>query len=87
MSHDRLKPSVPLKRKLASSLIGLLLLFGGAVEVSAAPSHTTTNDLTAPKTLQPMPQPLALKLAVTLGGVALIGAELWWFLLSKPQAK
>jgi len=37
--------------------------------------------------LQPMPQPLALKLAVTLGGMALIGAELWWFLLSTPQAK
>lgn len=31
-------------------------------------------------------QPLPLKLAVTLGGVALIAAEVWWFLLSTKPA-
>jgi plastocyanin domain-containing protein len=31
-------------------------------------------------------QPLALKLGVTVGGVALIGLELWWFMLSKSKA-
>ncbi len=31
-------------------------------------------------------QPMLLKLAVTLGGAALIGLELWWFLGSKPKA-
>jgi plastocyanin domain-containing protein len=28
-------------------------------------------------------QPLSLKVSVTLGGIALIGLELWWFLLSR----
>ncbi len=31
-------------------------------------------------------QPLGLKFAVTLGGVGLIGLELWWFLFSKSKA-
>jgi hypothetical protein len=30
-------------------------------------------------------QPLAVKIAVTLAGAALIGLELWWFLWSKTQ--
>ena len=30
-------------------------------------------------------QPFELKLAVTVGGLALIGLELWWFLLSRPS--
>lgn len=32
-------------------------------------------------------QPLGLKVGVTLGGLALIGLELWWFLLSKTPAQ
>jgi plastocyanin domain-containing protein len=32
-------------------------------------------------------QPLANKVAVTLGGLGLIGLELWWFLLSKPKSQ
>ena len=32
-------------------------------------------------------QPLAVKLAVTGGGLALIGLELWWFLASKTKAR
>lgn len=32
-------------------------------------------------------QPLGLKVGVSLGGIVLIGAELWWFLLSKTQAQ
>jgi plastocyanin domain-containing protein len=31
-------------------------------------------------------QPIANKIAVTLGGLGLIGLELWWFLLSKPKS-
>ena len=31
-------------------------------------------------------QPIGLKTAVTLGGMGLIGLELWWFLFSKPKA-
>lgn len=32
-------------------------------------------------------QPLGLKLAVTTGGIALIGLELWWFLWSKTTSQ
>ncbi len=31
-------------------------------------------------------QPLGLKAAVTVGGIGLIGLELWWFLFSKSKA-
>ncbi|URD53410.1 cupredoxin domain-containing protein [Chroococcidiopsis sp. CCNUC1] len=32
-------------------------------------------------------QPLWLKGAVTVGGLGLIGLELWWFLLGKPKSR
>lgn len=32
-------------------------------------------------------QPIDRKVAVTLGGLGLIGLELWWFLLSKPKSR
>lgn len=31
-------------------------------------------------------QPLGLKAAVALGGIGLIGLELWWFIFSKSKA-
>lgn len=34
---------------------------------------------------QRIEQPLWAKIAVTAGGVGLVGLELWWFLLSKPR--
>ncbi|MEA5580173.1 hypothetical protein VB620_02320 [Nodularia harveyana UHCC-0300] len=35
---------------------------------------------------QAIEQPLGLKIGVTVGGLALIGLELWWFLFSKSSA-
>ncbi|MCC5634961.1 hypothetical protein LC593_03660 [Nostoc sp. CHAB 5844] len=32
-------------------------------------------------------QPLSMKGAVTAVGLALIGLEIWWFLLSKPKSQ
>ncbi|MBE9010267.1 hypothetical protein IQ250_08620 [Pseudanabaenaceae cyanobacterium LEGE 13415] len=32
-------------------------------------------------------QPIRNKAIVTLGGLGLIGLELWWFLLSKPKSR
>lgn len=32
-------------------------------------------------------QPLLLKIGVTFGGLGLIAADVWWFLLSKPKAE
>lgn len=40
-----------------------------------------------PSQFQPIEQPFASKVAVTLGGLSLIGLELWWFLLSKPKSR
>ncbi|MEA5569021.1 MULTISPECIES: hypothetical protein [unclassified Anabaena] len=31
-------------------------------------------------------QSLPIKAAVTIGGLGLIGLELWWFILSKPKS-
>lgn len=36
---------------------------------------------------QKIEQPLSLKLAVALGGLGLIGAELWWFMFSKTKSQ
>ncbi|MGL5871758.1 MAG: hypothetical protein ACRC2R_05210 [Xenococcaceae cyanobacterium] len=36
---------------------------------------------------QPIEQPLRNKIIVTVGGLGLIGLELWWFLLSKPKSR
>lgn len=36
---------------------------------------------------QRIEQPWGVKVAVTAGGLVLIGAELWWFLRSKPKSR
>ncbi len=36
---------------------------------------------------QPIAQPFTNKVIVTLGGLGLMGSELWWFLVSKPQSR
>ena len=36
---------------------------------------------------QKLEQPLGLKLAVALGGLGLIGAELWWFMFSQTKSQ
>ncbi len=38
------------------------------------------------KSQEAIDQPLGLKVGVTIGGIALIGLELWWFLFSKSSA-
>ncbi len=57
---------------------------------SANAAETNMNSMNQP-TAQPnqfqrIDQPLGNKIAVTLGGLGLIGLELWWFLLSKPKS-
>ncbi|MBL1177858.1 MAG: cupredoxin domain-containing protein [Pantanalinema sp. GBBB05] len=36
---------------------------------------------------QPIDQPLWVKGAVTIGGLGLIGLELWWFVFSQPKSR
>ncbi len=51
-----------------------------AAKMSIEPSHSTTQ-------FQTIEQPLGLKVGVTLGGLTLIGLELWWFLFSKAKGQ
>ncbi|MBW4690317.1 MAG: hypothetical protein KME27_00975 [Lyngbya sp. HA4199-MV5] len=37
--------------------------------------------------LHRLEQPLGLKIGVAVGGAALIGLELWWFMFSKKQVQ
>ena len=64
------------------TLAGFGFLLGAISGVMAAETkapQTTTQ-------FQTIAQPIKNKVAVTLGGLGLIGAELWWFLLSKSKS-
>ncbi len=69
---------------LGSIIISVGLLTGIALEATA-----TGMNMPAQQTNQfrQVEQPFALKLGVTLGGIALIGAEVWWFLFKKNKVQ
>jgi plastocyanin domain-containing protein len=54
-----------------------------AQEMSEMPGHQTNPS----PGLQKIEQPLPVKAGVIVGGVALIGLELWWFLFSKKKTQ
>ena len=79
------------KSKFVGSLAGLGFLFALApnivlaqknieVEMPASAGEQTSQ-------FQKIEQPLSLKVAVAVGGLGLIGAELWWFMLSKTKSQ
>lgn len=70
---------------LALPFISLVLSVLMATSAQARPSESHTEPST--NHFRQIEQPLPVKVGVTLGGVALIGLELWWFLFSKPKAK
>jgi plastocyanin domain-containing protein len=78
------------KSKFYGTMAGLGLLLGGISGVLATeiPTKNMTKSPSA-ESLQfrGIEQPLENKIAVTLGGLGLIGLELWWFLLSKPKSQ
>lgn len=57
-----------------------LCLGMNAIAIAETPSSST-------REIRKIEQPLPLKLGVTLGGLGLIAAEVWWFLLSKTKAE
>ncbi|MEG3437284.1 cupredoxin domain-containing protein [Pannus brasiliensis CCIBt3594] len=78
------------KIALAGAIAGLGLVFGtvapGAVaEMSGDGAHPSGEGFTGG--FQRVEQPIANKIAVTLGGLGLIGLELGWFLWSKPKSR
>jgi plastocyanin domain-containing protein len=72
------------KRKLLSHIISLGLFMGIA---SAATATEIEMPTTPTQQFRRIEQPLGRKVGVTLGGIALIGAELWWFLGKKRQVQ
>jgi plastocyanin domain-containing protein len=77
------------KTALIGSIASLGLLFPIASgEAAAQKSHDAHSSATTQTNqFQRLEQPLGNKIAVTLGGLGLIGLELWWFLLSKPKSQ
>ena len=73
------------KSKMVGSLAGLGFFLAltptiGLAEMSASAEKQTSQ-------FQRIEQPIGLKLAVALGGLGLIGAELWWFMFSKTKSQ
>jgi len=76
-----------MKTKFVAKLIGtslFLSLFSG-IAMAEMPMEMPASEERITPTFAKIEQPLALKLAVILGGVGLIGLELWWFLYSKQE--
>lgn len=77
------------KTAFIGSIASLGLLLGIACgEAATQTSHQTHSSTTTQTSqFQRIEQPLGNKIAVTLGGLGLIGLEIWWFLLSKPKSR
>ena len=72
------------------TLAGLGFLLGaisGALATEMPASHNMEPQSTESTQWSRVEQPLSNKVAVTLGGLGLIGLELWWFLGSKPKSQ
>ncbi|MEH1874662.1 hypothetical protein [Nostoc sp.] len=68
------------KKILWGSLIALVLLAGtSGVVLAEMPNHLSEQN----SQFHHIEQPLGLKVGVAIAGLALIGLELWWFLLYK----
>ncbi|MEH2088219.1 hypothetical protein [Nostoc sp.] len=68
------------QKTLWGSLIALVLLTGtSGITLAEMPAHSSEQS----SQFQRIEQPLGLKVGVAIAGLALIGLELWWFLLYK----
>jgi plastocyanin domain-containing protein len=68
-------------KKLTGVLLGIGLCIGIASSMSAEEmKHDSAK-------FQTIEQPITLKIAIALGGLSLIGTQLWWFLGSKPKSQ
>ena len=80
-----------IRSKKVISLMGLGFLLALTPDIALAQKDievempATAGEQTSQ--FQKIEQPLGLKLAVALGGLGLIGAELWWFMFSKTKSQ
>lgn len=78
------------KSKILGSLAGLgflLLLTSGVAVAQMPPMEMPLSESEETARFRRIEQPLGLKVGVTVGGIALIGLELWWFLWSKTKSQ
>ena len=77
------------KTAIIGSIASLGIMLGTASGEAVAQTSHETHPSTTEQTGQfrRIEQPLSNKVLVTLGGLGLIGLELWWFLLSKPKSQ
>lgn len=62
---------------------GLMLSLAGGVAIAQMPNSEESSTTQ----FRRIEQPLSVKGVVTAGGLALIGLEVWWFVLSKPKSQ
>ena len=72
------------KKKILASLAGIAFFLAIASPKAIAQKHEEM-PVSKEENVQfrRIEQPLGLKVAVTLGGIGLIGLELWWFIFTK----
>ncbi len=70
---------------IATIGISIGLISSGAIAQTMR-EHKQSNTTTPTSEFQRIEQPLSNKLLITVGGLSLIGLELWWFLFSKPKS-
>jgi plastocyanin domain-containing protein len=68
------------------TLVGFGFLLGAVSGAIAAENPGAAKSQNAGQ-FQRIEQPLQNKVAVTIGGLGLIGLELWWFLFNKPKSQ
>ena len=68
------------KSKMIGSLAGLGFFLALTPNITLAEMPASAEKQA--RQFQKIEQPFGLKLAVALGGLGLIGAELWWFMFS-----
>ncbi|MEH2173866.1 hypothetical protein [Nostoc sp.] len=70
------------KKILCGSLIAIVFLTAtSGVALAEMPAHSPEQN----SQFHSIEQPLSLKVGVAIAGLALIGLELWWFLLYKSR--
>ncbi len=73
-----------MKKHQAIAILASIGLSVGIVSNISAEEMSKHNS--SAEKIQPIEQPMALKMAIAVGGLSLMVAQLWWFLGSKPKS-